>query len=130
MSAPVPLVGCTEHELTARIEAAYVAHGGMHHIHYLGITPMAAPDRSVPAQWPSARPVAAGDLLTFELSAAEIAVDDLGAHQLGAGKIDAAQRDAFETQPAEIRALPALLAIEPELVRGQDAPEFLQRDRD
>jgi Xaa-Pro aminopeptidase len=65
-----PLDGCTEHELAARIEAAYVAHGGMHHIHYVGVTPMAAPDRSVPAQWPSARPVAAGDLLTFELSAA------------------------------------------------------------
>lgn len=65
-----PLVGCTEHELAARIEAAYVSHGGMHHIHYVGVTPMAAPDRSVPAQWPSARRVAAGDLLTFELSAA------------------------------------------------------------
>ena len=62
--------GCTEHELTARIESAYVAHGGMHHIHYVGVTPMSAPDRSVPAQWPSSRPVAAGDLLTFELSAA------------------------------------------------------------
>ena len=65
-----PLVGCTEHELTARIEAAYVAHGGMHHIHYVGVTPMSAPDRSVPAQWPRARAVEAGDLLTFELSAA------------------------------------------------------------
>jgi Xaa-Pro aminopeptidase len=65
-----PLVGCTEHELTARIEAAYVARGGMHHIHYLGVTSMAAPDRSVPAQWPRSRRVAAGDLLTFELSAA------------------------------------------------------------
>jgi Xaa-Pro dipeptidase len=65
-----PLVGCTEHELTARLEQAYVSRGGMHHIHYLGITPMAAPDRSVPAQWPSARQVARGDLLTFELSAA------------------------------------------------------------
>ena len=65
-----PLVGCTEHELVARIEQAYVSRGGMHHIHYVGVTPMAAPDRSVPAQWPSARPVAAGDLLTFELSAA------------------------------------------------------------
>ena len=54
-----PMVGCTEHELTARIESAYVSRGGMHHIHYLGITPMAAPDRSVPAQWPSARQVAA-----------------------------------------------------------------------
>jgi Xaa-Pro dipeptidase len=65
-----PLVGCSEHELTARIEAAYVAHGGMHHIHYVGVTPMAAPDRSVPAQWPRSRQVVAGDLLTFELSAA------------------------------------------------------------
>jgi Xaa-Pro aminopeptidase len=65
-----PLVGCTEHELAARIEAAYVAHGGMHHIHYVGVTPMSDPDRSVPAQWPRSRRVAAGDLLTFELSAA------------------------------------------------------------
>lgn len=66
----VPLVGCTEHELTARVEAAYVAHGGMHHIHYIGVTPMSEPDRSVPAQWPRARAVSAGDLLTFEFSAA------------------------------------------------------------
>jgi Xaa-Pro dipeptidase len=65
-----PVAGRTEHELTARVEAAYVARGGMHHIHYLGITPMASPDRSVPAQWPRDRRVAAGDLLTFELSAA------------------------------------------------------------
>jgi Xaa-Pro dipeptidase len=65
-----PLVGCTEHELAARIESAYVAHGGMHHIHYVGVTPMSAPDRAVPAQWPCSRQVAAGDLLTFELSAA------------------------------------------------------------
>jgi Xaa-Pro aminopeptidase len=65
-----PVVGRTEHELVARVEHAYVSRGGMHHIHYLGITPMSAPDRSVPAQWPSDRVVAAGDLLTFELSAA------------------------------------------------------------
>jgi Xaa-Pro aminopeptidase len=65
-----PIVGRTEHELTARVEAAYVAHGGMHHIHYLGVTPMCAPDRCVPAQWPRARQVEAGDLLTFEFSAA------------------------------------------------------------
>jgi Xaa-Pro aminopeptidase len=65
-----PVAGCSEHELTARIEAAYVARGGMHHIHYLGITPMTAPERSVPAQWPRDRRVEPGDLLTFELSAA------------------------------------------------------------
>jgi Xaa-Pro aminopeptidase len=64
------LVGCSEHELTARVESAYVARGGLHHIHYLGITPMAGPDRAVPAQWPRDRRVEHGDLLTFELSAA------------------------------------------------------------
>jgi Xaa-Pro dipeptidase len=64
------LVGCTEHELLARVEHAYVSRGGMHHIHYVGVTPMAAPDRSVPAQWPSSRQVRPGDLLTFEFSAA------------------------------------------------------------
>jgi Xaa-Pro aminopeptidase len=65
-----PVEGCSEHELAARIEAAYVSRGGMHHIHYLGITPMAAPERAVPAQWPRDRRVQSGDLLTFELSAA------------------------------------------------------------
>jgi Xaa-Pro dipeptidase len=64
------LAGCTEHQLTARVESAYVAHGGMHHIHYIGVTSMAAPDRSVPAQWPRDRVVQPGDLLTFEFSAA------------------------------------------------------------
>jgi Xaa-Pro dipeptidase len=64
-----PVVGCTEHELLARVEHAYVSRGGLHHIHYLGVTPMAAPDRSVPAQWPSSRQVRRGDLLTFEFSA-------------------------------------------------------------
>jgi Xaa-Pro dipeptidase len=65
-----PVAGCSEHELVARLEAAYVARGGMHHIHYVGVTSMAAPDRSVPAQWPRSRVVRAGDLMTFELSAA------------------------------------------------------------
>lgn len=64
-----PVQGCSEHELAARIEQAYVARGGTHHIHYLGVTPMADPDRCVPAQWPASRPVRAGDLLTFEINA-------------------------------------------------------------
>jgi Xaa-Pro aminopeptidase len=64
-----PVAGCTEHELVARIESAYVSRGGTHHIHYLGITPMADPDRCVPAQWPSDRRVRRGDVLTFEISA-------------------------------------------------------------
>jgi Xaa-Pro aminopeptidase len=64
-----PVAGRTEHELLARLESSYVSQGGFHHIHYLGITPMADPDRCVPAQWPRDRPVRAGDVLTFEISA-------------------------------------------------------------
>jgi Xaa-Pro dipeptidase len=65
-----PVAGRTEHELVARLEHAYVSRGGMHHIHYVGVTPMSEPDRSVPAQWPRSRVVRDGDLLAFELSAA------------------------------------------------------------
>lgn len=65
-----PLIGRSEHELVARIERSYVARGGGHHIHYLGVTPMAHPDRCVPAQWPHDRRVERGDVLTFEISAA------------------------------------------------------------
>ena len=64
-----PVAGRTEHELLARLESSYVAQGGFHHIHYLGVTSMADPDRCVPAQWPRDRPVRAGDVLTFEISA-------------------------------------------------------------
>lgn len=65
-----PLIGRNEHELVARIEQSYVARGGGHHIHYLGVTSMADPDRCVPAQWPRDRRIARGDVLTFEISAA------------------------------------------------------------
>lgn len=61
--------GVTEYELTATLEYAYVSHGGGHHIHYLAVTRMDAPDRCVPAQWPTARAVTTGDVVTFELSA-------------------------------------------------------------
>jgi Xaa-Pro aminopeptidase len=46
-----------------------VAQGGVTHIHYLGSTPMAHPDLSVPAQYPTARKLAAGDVLMCEISA-------------------------------------------------------------
>jgi Xaa-Pro aminopeptidase len=64
-----PLIGRSEHELVARIEQSYVARGGGHHIHYLGVTSMARPDRCVPAQWPRDRRIERGDVLTFEISA-------------------------------------------------------------
>jgi Xaa-Pro dipeptidase len=62
--------GVTEHELVAEIERSYVAAGGMHHIHYLGITEMDGPSLCVPAQWPTDRRVRRGDVVTCEISVA------------------------------------------------------------
>ncbi|HEU0194356.1 MAG TPA: M24 family metallopeptidase [Streptosporangiaceae bacterium] len=62
--------GVTEHDLVAEMERAYVAAGGMHHIHYLGATAMDAPALCVPAQWPADRPIRRGDVVTCEVSVA------------------------------------------------------------
>lgn len=62
--------GMSEAELGDLAERAYVARGGTTHIHYFGITSMNDPALSVPAQWPSARTLRAGDVLTCEISAA------------------------------------------------------------
>ena len=61
--------GMDERELGNVVERAYVGRGGATHIHYFGATSMAKPECCVPAQWPSARRLAAGDALTCELSA-------------------------------------------------------------
>jgi Xaa-Pro dipeptidase len=61
--------GVDERELSNIVERAYVGRGGTTHIHYFGATAMEAPDLSVPAQWPAARPLARGDALTCEVSA-------------------------------------------------------------
>ncbi len=61
--------GMTEAECCASLESAYIAAGGLTHIHYLGATAMAEPHLCVPAQWPSARRLRAGDALTCEVSA-------------------------------------------------------------
>jgi Xaa-Pro dipeptidase len=61
--------GLDERELGALVEGAYVARGGTTHIHYFAATSMAAPETSVPAQWPSTRKLQAGDALTCEISA-------------------------------------------------------------
>jgi Xaa-Pro dipeptidase len=60
--------GMTEYELGALVEGAYVAEGGANYIHYFASTSMAAPAQCVPAQWPSERRLAAGDVLSCELS--------------------------------------------------------------
>jgi Xaa-Pro aminopeptidase len=61
--------GLTEHELSDVIERAYVPWGGMTQIHYIGATQMAAPDCCVPAQIPSMRRIAAGDVVFTEIAA-------------------------------------------------------------
>jgi Xaa-Pro dipeptidase len=54
--------GTDERELGNLAERAYVGQGGTTHIHYFGTT-------AVPAQWPAARALARGDVLSCELSA-------------------------------------------------------------
>ncbi|HEX8006050.1 MAG TPA: aminopeptidase P family N-terminal domain-containing protein, partial [Trebonia sp.] len=62
--------GTTDYEVLAATEQAYTAQGGLHHIHYLGITAMDEPAVSVPAQWPTGRMVRHRDVVTCEISAA------------------------------------------------------------
>jgi Xaa-Pro aminopeptidase len=62
--------GATDHEVLARTEQAYTVQGGLHHIHYLGITAMDEPAVSVPAQWPTGRVIRERDVVTCEISAA------------------------------------------------------------
>ena len=62
--------GVTDHQVIAQVEQAYVARGGMHHIHYLGVTAMDEPAVAVPAQWPTGRVIGHRDVVTCEISAA------------------------------------------------------------
>jgi len=62
--------GLTERELGDLVERAYVAQGALNVIHYFGVTPMRDPQVAVPAQFPSTRRVAAGDIVFAEISAA------------------------------------------------------------
>ena len=64
--------GATDHEVLAATEQAYTAQGGLHHIHYLGISPMDQPALAVPAQWPTGRVIGPGDVITCEISAAAV----------------------------------------------------------
>lgn len=61
--------GVTERELGAAIESAYLGHGGTNMIHYIGVTPMKAPNLCVPRQHSSPRKVKKGDLVFCEISA-------------------------------------------------------------
>jgi len=60
--------GLTERDLWRISEAAYQGEGGTTWIHYFATTPMAAPEIYVPAQYPSSRKLAAGDVVFTEIS--------------------------------------------------------------
>ena len=60
--------GHTEHDLAAIVEGSYLPLGGSNYIHYFSVTPMDRPQQCVPSQWPSARALAVGDILSCELS--------------------------------------------------------------
>jgi Xaa-Pro dipeptidase len=62
--------GVTDHEVIAAAEHAYVADGGLHHIHYLSVTAMDEPAVAVPEQWPTGRVIRNRDVVTCEISAA------------------------------------------------------------
>jgi Xaa-Pro aminopeptidase len=62
--------GLNERELGDLVERAYVHEGGTNVIHYIGVTPMRDPQLGVPAQFPSTRRVARGDIVFAEISAA------------------------------------------------------------
>jgi Xaa-Pro aminopeptidase len=61
--------GLIERELDDLVERAYVKHGAVNFIHYIGVTPMAAPNLGVPRQFPSTRRVQNGDIVVAEITA-------------------------------------------------------------
>jgi Xaa-Pro aminopeptidase len=63
-------VGLDERALGDLIERAYMREGGSNVIHFIGATSMHDPQLGVPAQFPSTRKVARGDIVFAEISAA------------------------------------------------------------
>ena len=101
----------TEHELVADMELSYVAAGGMHHIHYLGVTGMDSPSLCVPAQWPTSRRIRRRDVITCEVSVAvapEYAGQLLRTFTVGAAptalyaRLHAVAEDAFDAIRARL----------------------------
>ncbi|MEH2470661.1 ectoine hydrolase [Nitrobacteraceae bacterium AZCC 2161] len=57
-----------EFELSARIQESFLDDGGALMFHFLGATPMEAPELIFPWQYPSTRRIRAGDVLLTEIS--------------------------------------------------------------
>jgi Xaa-Pro aminopeptidase len=60
--------GMPEYELSAHIQQSFLADGGSLLFHFLGATPMDAPELIFPWQYPSARLIQQGDVLLTEIS--------------------------------------------------------------
>jgi Xaa-Pro aminopeptidase len=62
--------GLSERDLADLVERSYVALGGSNVIHFIGVTPMAAPRLGVPTQFVANRNVARGDVVVAEIATA------------------------------------------------------------
>lgn len=62
--------GIREYQLAGAIEMSYIGDGGTASLYYLASTPMASPQRCVPAQVLSNRVIEAGDVVSCEISIA------------------------------------------------------------
>jgi Xaa-Pro dipeptidase len=60
--------GMKEYELGFLLTEGYRSRGGEDYLHYISSTPQDDPDRCAPAQTPSRRTLAAGDVIAIELS--------------------------------------------------------------
>lgn len=60
--------GMPEYELSAHIQASFLADGGALMFHFLGATQMEAPELIFPWQYPSTRVIERGDVLLTEIS--------------------------------------------------------------
>jgi Xaa-Pro aminopeptidase len=61
--------GLDERDLGAIAEGAYLPWGGVHIIHFFGVTSMNDPDLCVPRQHPSTRKIRQGDVVSTEITA-------------------------------------------------------------
>jgi Xaa-Pro dipeptidase len=61
--------GISERELDDLVERAYVKHGAVNFIHYIGVTSMHSPNLGVPRQFPLTRRVQKGDVIVAEITA-------------------------------------------------------------
>ena len=101
--------GLTERELGDLVERAYVKLGGTNVIHYFGVTRMRDPQIAVPAQFPSTRVVAAGDIVFAEIAAAFWDYPGQVLRSFALGPPTPLYRDLHATADAAFDAIAAVL---------------------